>query len=374
MPDHENGGENDSNTTPSPPRPTTFDLNYINTNARSLRPKITSVIDAFANLDLTFAAVTETWFSDGDKLEKESDDLLLGHGIRSLVRNRPPGNAGYSHGGVALLFRDSLVSAKLIDFPNPDLFEVLPVLLTIKGVKRKFAIITVYIPPGYAVPRGRACLQHVNDLVLEIKNRNDSPYIGIFGDFNQWPIDQALADYPDLVENIGGPTRGDRTIDRNFCNWSNNIIETAVLPPLETEETEAGTVRRSDHKVVLTRARVRRLDCPKWRTFTHRPFTDKGAKNFKEWLARFDWSEVIAGHGSNEKVRRFQLVLDEGMDYFFPLKTVRQKSNDLPWFNETARKKLRKRKPFIVVKLGALDGKPLGTTLKNTLRVGGRNI
>ena len=345
MPNSENGSESNFNTVNSQPkRASSLDLNYINTNARSLRPKITSMIDAFRELDLTFAVVTETWFTDGDRLQKESEDLLLGHGLNCIARNRPPGNAGFSHGGVALLYKDAQVSAKIIDFPNPEQFEVLVTLLTIKSVKRKFAIISAYIPPGYTVPRGRACLQHINDAVLDIKNNHDSPFIGIFGDFNQWPIEQALVDYPDIVENSGGPTRGDRTIDRNFCNWSGDILSTDILPPLETEETDVGTIRRSDHNIVLCKARVRKLDSPKWKTFTHRPFTPEGAESFKAWIDNFDWSEVLAAHGSNEKTRRFQLVLDEGMDFFFPLKTVRQKSNDLPWFNETARKKVKKKK------------------------------
>lgn len=90
-----------------------FYLNYVNTNARSLRPKILSLIDAFVELDLFFSVVTETWFSDGAKLELESEDLLLGHGLRAVTLNRPPGNAGFSHGGVALIYRDSLAFSKM---------------------------------------------------------------------------------------------------------------------------------------------------------------------------------------------------------------------------------------------------------------------
>ena len=343
MPNSENGSENPELTN-SQSSSNNFNLNYINTNARSLRPKITSLIDAFSELELTFAVITETWFTDGSKLQAESEDLLLGHGLNNLVRNRPPGNAGFSHGGVALIYRDSNASACAFDFPNPDQFEVLPAVMTIKGIKKKFVIISAYIPPGYTVPRARACIQHIRNIVLEAKNRLDSPFVGVYGDFNQWKIEEALEDYPDIAENSGGHTRRDRTIDRNFSNWHRNITSTSILPPLETEETEAGSVRRSDHNIVFMQAKITKINAPVWKTFTHRPYSKEGADNFAKWLAQVDWAPVYSANGSNEKARRFQYILDEGMDYFFPLKTVRRKSNDLPWFNEVARKKVRKKK------------------------------
>jgi len=40
-------------------------LTIINTNARSLCPKINSMTDYFNDLGCTFAIITETWLSDG---------------------------------------------------------------------------------------------------------------------------------------------------------------------------------------------------------------------------------------------------------------------------------------------------------------------
>ena len=53
----------------------------MNTNARSLTPKIQSFIDNFHELDANVAIVTETWLADGPSLEADLDDLLLGTGI-----------------------------------------------------------------------------------------------------------------------------------------------------------------------------------------------------------------------------------------------------------------------------------------------------
>ena len=117
-----------------------------------------------------------------------------------------------------------------------------------------------------------------------------------------------------------------------------------MLPPLETEETEAGNLRRSDHNIVLTSARLDRLKRPVWKKFSFRPFNEAAAAHFRSWAESQDWSEVLRATGSNEKARKLQLALDWAMDEFFPIKTIRRKEDDLPWINDTALKKIKKKK------------------------------
>ena len=62
--------------------------------------------------------VTETWLSDGEGLEDDIEDLMLGAGMGLHCLNRPANAAGVSHGGVAVLFRDSEVSLKPIKVHN----------------------------------------------------------------------------------------------------------------------------------------------------------------------------------------------------------------------------------------------------------------
>ena len=47
----------------------------INTNARSLAPKISSFIDCFKEMEANIAVITETWFRDGPELDEALDDL-----------------------------------------------------------------------------------------------------------------------------------------------------------------------------------------------------------------------------------------------------------------------------------------------------------
>ena len=51
-------------------------------------------------------------------------------------------------------------------------------------------------------------MSFIRGAVTEMKRKFDDPYIVVSGDFNQWPTDEALEDFPDVSEVDVGPTRG----------------------------------------------------------------------------------------------------------------------------------------------------------------------
>ena len=69
----------------------------LNTNARSITPKINSFIDTFRELEASIAIITETWLADGPSLADDIQDLVLGTGIDLISRNRPPAVNGGRH-------------------------------------------------------------------------------------------------------------------------------------------------------------------------------------------------------------------------------------------------------------------------------------
>ena len=83
-----------------------YGIRFILSNARSLVPKITSLIDAMHELDLTFAAITETWFKGGKQLQRELLDIEMAANIKIICRNRK------SRGGVCFAFRASMCNFK----------------------------------------------------------------------------------------------------------------------------------------------------------------------------------------------------------------------------------------------------------------------
>ena len=94
------------------------------------------------------------------------------------------------------------------------------------------------MPPNYTVGRARGCLEFITEAVIELKRRYKDPYLIVAWDFNQWDVGSVLEDHDDIREVDVGPTRGDRSIDKIFCNYSRSIIESGTLPLWRTMERE----------------------------------------------------------------------------------------------------------------------------------------
>ena len=148
-------------------------LTVINTNARSLCPKINSLVDCLADMEASIATVTETWFTDGESLEEDAQDLLLRAGLRIMYRNREANVRGFSHGGVAIIYKDSVCSLNRMKLHNPHDFEVIAASGVIKGCQRKIVIIASYIPPNYSVGRGKAAMDFVACLLYTSPSPRD---------------------------------------------------------------------------------------------------------------------------------------------------------------------------------------------------------
>ena len=300
---------------------------------------------------MILAIVTETWFADGSRLELETENLLLGHGLRLQTLNRPPLVSGVSYGGVAIITKENCTRSTIMKFRNPEKFEVLPTCLTIQDLRQKLFVIAAYIPPNYPVPRGKMCLTHISDLVLQIKNTNPDPLIILAGDFNQWDIGAALLEFSDMEEVSTPPTRGDRHIDKIFTNWGNLIEESGCIPPLEAVSPE-GHRTHSDHNIQYVVSRLPKKEPARWNTVTFRHYTPRGEADFLSELSHTDWSNLLAMNGPNAKTDLFHSLIEDLTSRHFPLKTVKQKDNDLPWFDNKARK-LTKRKAAIYKSEGA---------------------
>lgn len=104
------------------------------------------------------------------ELEDAADDQLHGAGIGLITLN-----SGVAHGGIAIAYRESMMSMKQVDFPNLDGFEVLVTVATPQAHGRKTVTIAAYIPPNYRVPKGRRCLRYIADSVIEAKQRYNEP-------------------------------------------------------------------------------------------------------------------------------------------------------------------------------------------------------
>ena len=81
-----------------------------------------------------------------------------------------------------------------------------------------------------------------------------------------------------------------------------------------------------------------------WLSYSYLYYNDESVEDFRAWIAVEDWMDVIEADGSNRKAAAYQEKVTAAMRHFFPTKTTRRKSTDLPWINARVRKRIRRRK------------------------------
>ena len=86
----------------------------MNTNARSLSPKIHSLIDCVDELEGALGVITETWLADGEEFETDVCDLACGAGLGldSFIRTESQISMGLPMRGWTWCFNKSLSEAK----------------------------------------------------------------------------------------------------------------------------------------------------------------------------------------------------------------------------------------------------------------------
>ena len=317
----------------------TSSLSFLNTNARSLGPKMESLFDCIHEKNLDLAFITETWYQDNrnglENLEKCSGKYSLG--VLSRCRSDHANN-GRQYGGVAMFFRQKSSSFEKFHLINPDDHEVLAAVGTVKGIKGKIFCLTVYEPPNLTLLRARQLHEYVSDVIGEAKRVFADCTLVLAGDFNHWPIEEAIEDHPDMGEVCHGNTRGHRAIDRTFVNFKRSVVESGTLPPLESEDG-----RLSDHRITYTKAEFRKPKVPTI-AYSYRHYTEEGASKFEELISKQSWTDVFSAVGSSAKVESFQKILETLMSLCFVVKTTTRRSSDPPWVNCKIRKLSKKRR------------------------------
>ena len=101
-----------------------------------------------------------------------------------------------------------------IKIDNRGDYEIVAAAGAIRGHARKLVVLGCYLPPGYSQQEAKECLDCIENALIKIKTVYRDPYIIVGGDYNQWEIEGALAEFTDMKEVEVGPTRGSRSIDR----------------------------------------------------------------------------------------------------------------------------------------------------------------
>ena len=312
---------------------------FLNTNARSLGPKIESLFDCMHERKSDIAMVTETWYQSTKQGNEDIDDYAARYSLGAITRNRDSvATNGRQYGGVAFFFRTSCSSFREFVLDNPEGYEVLATIGNVKGVRGKIFCLTAYEPPNITLLRARQMHEYISDVIDEAKRVYADCMVLVAGDFNHWPAEEIVEDHVEFQEVTHGNTRGNRSIDRTFCNFPRAITESGTLPPLETESGLP-----SDHRIAFGRAVFTRPKVPTVK-YSYRHYTDQGAIKFQELLSTQSWETVFSAVGPSEKVLVFQQILDSIMGLCFLMKTTVKRVCDPPWVNNKIRKLSRKRR------------------------------
>ena len=177
---------------------------------------------------------------------------------------------------MAIFYRSSRVQLRDLKYPNPENYKTIMAAGSIVGHTRKLVVIAAYMPPGDRQHRGRACLDHIGEVISEAKRKYNEPMIILAGDFNQWEIGRVVEDFVDMVEIDAGPTRGSRSIDRIFLNFGQAVTDKGTCPPLETDPLPVSPPSRSDHRVVYVRSKLEKL------SYSYLYYNEKSVEDFKD--------------------------------------------------------------------------------------------
>ena len=315
-----------------------YSVRFMLTNARSLIPKLDSMVDAFGSLELNFASVTETWFKGGKALKDRLVDLEGQSGIRILHRSRD-GRTKKTGGGVAIAFNISTCNLKTRELKHIGReFEVMCATGRVGKVDRRVVVFVAYVPPGMR----SGDLERLRELLaLEVAAAKESykdPIIVVNGDFNHRDVGHALGEVGDFDLLATDYTRGRSTIDLVYTNCAPNIKNSTTLPPLQ-----AGGGALSDHKCFYVVAEFVPMKKYKWLVQWRRIRNAEREGAFARDLATRDWAYLGQMGDVEEMVSDLESVVRSLTDKHFPLARVRKRSNESPWITRSIRRLWKKK-------------------------------
>ncbi len=69
----------------------------------------------------------------------------------------------------------------------------------------------------------------------------------------------------------------------------------------------------------------------------------RAKRDFNEWLTRINWLDLYRTKSCEMKLNIFYSVVESGLDYFLPKKTVKMHASDKPWITPNYKNLIAKR-------------------------------
>ena len=156
-------GNNERVTAALNPRSILNNFTVLTTNARSLKPKIHSLLDYFDELDIAVALISETWLKDNEETERLCTDAVHRKGVKIIAKHRPQKkNRRFVAGGrIAISYNTNKITLKNYALCNNP-FEIVAAVGKLPNIKRRN--VTISATKTQQEPNDRTCgIQCVHD-------------------------------------------------------------------------------------------------------------------------------------------------------------------------------------------------------------------
>ena len=317
----------------------TVKLSVLLANARSLAPKMESLIEYFTEHDLHAAIITESWLKDGEALEEAKTDLEMGEDISIIHRNRRSKRGRTAGGGVLIAYNKSSMRLKEVPIKRGQA-EIVCATGKIVGLSRKVVTMSIYLPPKLSSAKAREAVGYASSAIGRLKDEMEDPLFFIGGDFNGLDISDLICDFPDIRILDSPATRSDERLDLLLANIPDKAdVLVTKRRPLQTKDGKL-----SDHDALLMEMTATNSDRFKITYREIRPVTKKGTAAFNAWIKEESWSDVLNQDGANQMASAMVSKIDNAMNTFFPKKKIKVKSTEDPWITPQIKAKIRGRK------------------------------
>ncbi|XP_072021915.1 uncharacterized protein [Amphiura filiformis] len=282
-------------------------------NPRSLNNKFDEFSTMVRDLGVDIAGVSESWFTSDKPVEYfQIQDY-------NLITNNRTWRRG---GGVAIYARENLGVQEVHDINVPDHLEVLWVKARPERLPREIPVLfyaIIYSPPDN--PHESELIAHLLHGFDYIRTQYPQAGVTLFGDINRLDTTQ-ICSGNGLTQVVNKPTRKDAILDKIITTMNRYYKEPEIYSPVGT----------SDHSSVLwTPLNSLPSKANTTRSRVVRPMKDSNMREFGIWIGERNWSEVYEKTSAVEKCNAFYTTLQEGIDRYFPIKTMKVHSADKPW-------------------------------------------
>ena len=310
------------------------------TNVRSLLPHIKAFMEDIIDNNIDVSIVCEVWEKAVyPELYKSLEYYLEMKGLEFVScgarKNKTRG------GGAGIVVNTAKFSVRKLDILIPGYLEAVwtiirPKIVTSRTTYREHIVVAFYSPPSKG--KNQALLDHLITTAHSLLTKYPKAGLIIGGDRNSLDITPLITALPRTLQIVTKPTHNGKILDIIVTNLHQFYANPYILPPVMPDNFR--THKQSDHAyAVATPLAVSTSKVTREYTIrTVRPTPETARRGFGLWLLSESWESVYAATTPTLKVHQMRVILNEKVNQYFPVKTFKTSSQDLPYITAELKK------------------------------------